>query len=108
MNQTEAVRIYEAMKQTTQWRDLLDDLVKAAVRYARLRVDWALTPADQRNAIDQSRRLAHNAFIDCCDILSRNMARVGESDDWRALLGHDRKVIGDFACHLHCLIGLGA
>ncbi len=108
MNQPEAVRVFEAMKQTTRWPDLLDDLVNAAVRYARIRVDWALASADQRMEMDQSRTHAHDAFIDCCDILSRNMARVGESNDWRSHLGDDRKVIGDFACHLHCLIGIGA
>lgn len=92
--------------QATRWKSLADDLVKAAVRYARIRTDWALASVDQRREMDDERSRAHTAFIDCCNILSRNMAKVGEDNSWRAKLGEDRKDIGDFACHLHCLLGL--
>ncbi len=39
-------------------------------------------------------------------ILSRAMAKDGEKSDWRAQLGDDRKVIGDFACLVHAILGL--
>lgn len=88
--------------------DLLQDLTEAAVRYARLRVDWALMDREGRSALDPTRSAAHNALIDSCNILGRAMGRAGEDTAWRDALGHDRKVIGDMACHLHCALGVGA
>ncbi len=32
----------------------------------------------------------------------------GETIEWRAALGDDRKVIGDFACYVVLLVGLSA
>lgn len=58
--------------------------------------------------MDAGRTRAHNAFIDACNILSRQMARPGEDVAWRARLRSDRKILGDFACYLHCLLGLKA
>ncbi len=87
---------------------LLQDLIEAAVRYARLRVDWALRDREGRAALDPTRSAAHNALIDSCNILSRAMLRAGEDATWREALGNDRKVIGDMACHLHCVLGVGA
>jgi hypothetical protein len=78
------------------------------VRYARIRTDWRLSDPETRRSMDATRTAAHNALIDACNILSRNMAQHGESIAWRKRLGDDRKVIGDFACHLHCLLGLEA
>ncbi len=34
------------------------------------------------------------------------MAKAGEDVAWRTVLGEDRKNIGDFACYLHCILGL--
>ena len=88
--------------------ELLQDVVAGAVRYARLRVDWALTAREDRVPMAGARTAAHNALIDSCNILSRAMLRAGESNLWRESLGDDRKAIGDMACHLHCLLGLAA
>jgi hypothetical protein len=84
------------------------DLYLKSLDYARIRADWRLAPREQRLDMDRGRRLAHNAFIDACNILSRNMGAEGEDNSWRAELGDDRKVIGDFACHLHCFLGIEA
>ncbi len=88
--------------------ELSRTVANAAVRYARIRTDWRLSDPDSRLEMNASRTAAHNALIDACNILSRNMAQHGESIAWRKRLGDDRKVIGDFACHLHCLLGLEA
>ena len=88
--------------------DLKRQLLAAATRYARVRVDWWLTDAEGRRDMDRARRLAHEALIDSCNILSRNMAKAGEDNSWRARLGDRRKVIGDFACHVHCFLGIKA
>jgi hypothetical protein len=83
------------------WRD-------AAVRYAGIRVAWELTDAAGRAAMDASRSSAHDVFIDECNILSRAMLAAGESNAWRAEIGTERGEIGDFACLLHCVLGLRA
>lgn len=66
----------EILKQivTTKLEALKNDLIQKAVKYARLRVDYQLTPVDSRNEIGSLRTKAHNDFIDSCNILSRNMA----------------------------------
>jgi hypothetical protein len=82
--------------------ELRDDLYQSAKRYARLRVDW-LTD----KSLDEPRHLAHNALIDACNILARELGRRGLPTTWRERLG-TRQEIGDFACYLHCLLGLKA
>ena len=88
--------------------DLKEDLVDAAIRYARLRVDWVLADPEKQASIESDRSASHNAFIVTCDILNRNMAKHGEDASWRETLGEDRKRIGDFACFLHCRLGISA
>jgi len=58
--------------------------------------------------MDRARTAAHNLFIDTCNVMSRNMAKAGESIEWRANLGTDRKEIGDFACFIVLFLGLSA
>jgi len=100
----------EILKQlvTTKLEDLKNDLIQKAVKYARIRTDYQLAPSESRNEIGPLRTIAHNAFIDSCNILSRNMANNGEDITWRKMLGDNRKVIGDFACYLHCILGIYA
>lgn len=88
-------------------------LLNAASRYAGLRSEWALASADTRVELDKGRTLAHNAFIDCCNALSRAMTAAGLDVTWRQRLGdhrtaEGRKVIGDFACMLHCVLAISA
>ncbi|MCA1789595.1 MAG: hypothetical protein LC667_07000 [Thioalkalivibrio sp.] len=107
MNLAEAEEIYEAI-QETQFTSLADALVTAGVRYARIRTDYKLATVEKRGEMEDTRTRSHTAFIDCCNILSRNMAKAGENNAWRNKLGDDRKLLGDFACHLHCLLGIAA
>ena len=107
MTVVDAENIFSEIRQTSHKR-LADQLFKAAVRYAQLRAEWALVDDDRRAEMDNERTAAHDAFIDCCNILSRAMANSGEDNGWRASVGADRKEIGDFACHIHCLLGLSA
>jgi len=83
-------------------------LLATAVRYARLRVEWQLAGVNERAELDVTRTAAHNALIDACNILSRNMRKHDEDNQWRAQLGDDRKVIGDWACFVHCELGVRA
>lgn len=92
----------------THHESLRHDLIRAAVNYANHRAEWYLADREQRHDMDQARTSAHNTFIDSCNILSRQMARSGESTDWREMLGTDRKEIGDFACFVAMFVGLAA
>lgn len=92
----------------SRFDDLGTDLLEAAVRYARLRVDWALAPVELRKGMDRERTLAHNVLIDAFNILSRAMAKGEEDTSWRAQLGSERGFIGDVACHMHCILGIRA
>jgi len=88
--------------------DLRQDLLELAIRYARMRVDYFLADAERQRFLGSDRSACHNAFICSCDILARNMNQHGEDASWRKRLGNDRKVIGDFACLLHALLGIAA
>jgi hypothetical protein len=84
------------------------ELIHRAVRYARLRADWQISASETRFGMDAERIAAHNALIDACNVLSRQMKRQGLDISWRDQLGEDRKEVGDFACYLHCILGLMA
>ena len=107
MDMQKATLIYEKME-TRKLAGLKDDLIKAAIRYARIRTDWKTMTLDERKEKDNERTFAHNAFIDACNILSRNMVKAGEDIAWRQMMSDNRKEIGDFACFLHCILGIEA
>lgn len=104
----EAEIMAEVLRQfrATVCRELADDLIAAAVRYARLRTDWQLATVEDRRRMDAERSRAHNALIDCCHVLCRNQERAGEHPGWFAYVGASREDVGDFACRLHCHLGL--
>jgi len=107
MTLDEASQIYESIR-ASRWKDLADELARCAIRYAEIRVAWSLASSDDRMDMGDTRTRAHNAFIDACNILSRNMHAAGEDNSWRSTIGNDRKAIGDFACLLHCTLALQA
>lgn len=92
----------------SQLTELRLGLVRAAISYSTQRVQWKLARPEQRLEMSPARTAAHNAFIDACNILSRNMAKSGEATKWRSMLGDDRKEIGDFACFAVLFLGLAA
>lgn len=100
-----AQMIYYKLSETKLIK-LKNELLEAAINYARIRADWHFMDIDERKDNDEIRTRAHDAFIDCCNILSREMIKAGEDADWRLYLGNDRREIGDFACFLHCIVGL--
>jgi len=103
-----AIKIYTDLEEITtqKSREIRDMLYKSAVKYAHIRANWRFLEPDDRAESDKVRRISHNALIDACNILSRNIIKEGEGAAWRGLLGNDRKKIGDFACYLACIIGL--
>lgn len=107
MDLDEASAILDRLERSAH-APLARQLVEAAVRYAGQRVEWDLASPPERAALDPGRTAAHDAFIDACNILSRAMAAAGEPNTWRAEIGTGRGEIGDFACILHCVLGLKA
>ena len=101
-------QIDEDTKGDETLQKLRRQLFLAAIQYARIRTDWYMTPREGRLEMDQKRSAAHNAFIDTCNILSREMKKQHKCINWRQTLGEERKEIGDFACHLHTIIGIKA
>ena len=71
-----------------------------------MRVEWSLMSAAERLEVDRQRTAAHDAVIDAVNILSRSMAKAGLDNEWRRVLGDDRKDIGDFACFLVAHLGV--
>ena len=88
--------------------EMMKEMVNCALKYARIRTDWQLADFDRRREMDFSRTCAHNDFINSCRIFGRNLGKSGFDDTWLVTLGEDRKDIGDFACFIHCLLGLQA
>lgn len=107
MDYKEAEHIFQAIR-SSKLRNFYDTLIIAAIRYAQIRVDWYLANQEGKKELDEERTLAHNALISNCDALARNMKKAGEDDSWRILLEPDRKMIGDFACFIHAIIGIEA
>ena len=112
MTHERATEIFSAINECTKGDDVLLSLKRElwflALRYARLRADWRMAGHDERIAMDANRKHAHDALISQCDILSRNAGKAGRDNHWRATLSVDRKEIGDFACHVHCILGVEA
>ena len=108
MRAEQVAELLLSLRGTTTADELLRDLIDAAVRYARVRVDWCLGNREDRLELESTRTAAHNVLIGACNALSRAMMRANEDNEWRASLGSNRQVIGDMACHLHCLLGLAA
>ena len=102
-----AFQAFEEVR-ASRHESLRQDLIRAAVNYAHCRAEWFLADQEQRRDMEQARTAAHNAFIDACNILSRQMAKSRESTGWREMLGADRKEIGDFACFVTAFIGVSA
>lgn len=81
-------------------------MISATVRYARIRTDWQSYSDEDMANKSRARFSAHDAFIDACNISSRQMAKAGEDNSWRTERGNDRQNIEDFACYVHCILGI--
>ena len=102
-----ANRLFDEINKTSL-HSLKVDLINYAVEYSRIRVDWYLAEEVEKDEMEDLRRAKHNAFIDSCNILSREMIKAGEDASWRKVLGNDRITIGDFACFINLILGIKA
>lgn len=100
-------KIFSVLQKSKE-QELVMDLISYAVRYAQKRVEWELSDLKSRVELDNSRTISHDAFIDSCNILARQMEKQSEDISWRKSLGNDRKTIGDFACYIHYALSIRA
>jgi hypothetical protein len=107
MELKEAKEIYEFLK-CSKNKKQFNNLIKYAIIYARIRVDWALSTMQEQIDANEERTIAHDEFILSFDLLTLKMKECGENFSWRYMIGSDRKAIGDFACLLQAVIGIEA
>lgn len=107
MNYDQAELIYKTILNSTH-SELRRELLIKAVEYSHVRSQWKLSTSEERYRMDPRRTLAHNAFIDVCNIMSRNMKERNEDNSWRTELGGDRRIIGDFACYIQLFLAIEA
>ena len=87
-------------------KELYDELVKTATRYARFRGEWPLMSKSEKMEIDDRRTSCHNSVITKFNMLARYLKSIGKEARWRDALGYEeddrinRKSIGDFACYI--------
>jgi hypothetical protein len=84
---------------------LREVLYESAFRYHECRFGWKFKTLGESHDVEGERSIAHDAFINNCDIMARNMKDMGEPYLWRTKLTNDRKVIGDLASILVAIIG---
>lgn len=85
---------------------LADNVVEAAIAYARVRTDYQRATLTEKAEAEAMRTRKHDVLIDACNALSRAQNGNGEDNSWWADLVRDRKRVGDFACHLHAILGI--
>lgn len=87
-------------------KELYDDLIECATKYAAFRANWAIWNCEKKMEQDESRTMCHNALISRFDILARYLRSGGYTAEWRDTLGDVavdpvyRKRIGDFGCYM--------
>ena len=74
-------------------RELATDLLNAAIKYVKYRMDWATHDNIWKMENDKYRTSAHNRFMDCLNIFLRYNKRS-------PLEKYDRKDLGYIACYL--------
>lgn len=74
-------------------KELAADLLNAAIKYAKYRMDWAIHDSTWKIENDKYRTSAHNRFMDCLNIFLRYNKHC-------TLEKYDRKDLGDIACYL--------
>ena len=106
-----AQKLYEALDRGSVNFDELEKyafnmMVKAAVRYTKIRAEWYSYPLEERAALDQDRISAHDKFISMINTIASMQGEHGKK--WRDKLGNRRKELGDFACYISLFRGLMA
>ena len=87
-------------------KELYEELIQTAVRYAGIRAEWCLMDREKKAERDSGRTACHDSVIVKFNMLARYLKMQGRDNGWRDKLGYEeedklyRKKIGDFACYL--------
>lgn len=96
-------------------KELYEDLVKSATKYASHRMNWLLYDRCQRMEYDKYRTSSHDALLAAMNSFSRYIrnrdGKLAWDDDF--VISKDdnnfnRKKVGDFACYIAFINGLNA
>ena len=74
-------------------RELATDLLSAAIKYTKYRMEWATHDNTWKMENDKYRTSSHDRFMDCLNIFLRYNKHC-------TLEKYDRKALGDIACYL--------
>lgn len=93
--------------------ELYQDVLEQAIAYVNYRVKFALWDNETRLENDKLRSSCHDTLIIRFNVLARYLKSRNFSTEWRDALGDEnadpyvRKRIGDFACYMVFVNGLG-
>ncbi|HVI42978.1 MAG TPA: hypothetical protein VM577_20415 [Anaerovoracaceae bacterium] len=112
MNYEESVRFFDLIRQAgnendEDWIELYNDFMEHAVEYAHTRAQWYFMTPNEIGEANKSRTVQHDIVISSIDILARYAKSKDWDASWETILDRDRKDIGDFACYIHAIIGIG-
>lgn len=74
-------------------KEFAADLLNAAIKYAKYRMDWSTHDNAWKIENDKYRTSAHNRFMDCLNIFLRYNKKPLKNE-------FDRRDLGDIACYL--------
>lgn len=87
-------------------KELYDELVKIATKYAAMRADWQQMTREEKMDSDSLRTSRHDSMIIHFNMIARYLKMKGKKAQWRDQLGYEeedtycRKTIGDFGCYI--------
>ncbi len=93
---------------------LYTDFIKSCIAYASTRAEWSILSREQQMEEDSHRTMEHDMVIQNLKILKRALTpwEIPAGLDLLAPDNEDiaappaRKVIGDFACYITCILGI--
>ncbi len=98
-------------------KDLLQDFMRNAGEYAKIRYGWCRLSQEERVSSDAGRTAVHNLLLGTYTVLHRALVQDGVEHKWYAELPYDqtaedewklRKAVGDLACYMVLFDSLSA
>ena len=106
-------RLLAALPDNEDANDLLNDFYKSLRDYAQIRGNWLLIDRKERINTDRSRTMCHDSVITNVNMMKRYLDSIGTDTSFMDVFACEdertkRKMIGDFACIVFCLMGIEA
>lgn len=112
MNYEESMKLFDLIRQAgsyndEDWQELYTDFLDKAIEYAHIKARWSFMTPGELGGSNKNRSVQHDLVISSIAILARYAKSKGYDASWDTILDRDRRDIGDFACHIHAIIGIG-